>query len=215
MLQCFGPDGSMYNYVILLHLNFLTKAINTKILAFRLLTWWYLVPLVPLRMHHIDSNSLPICWKRCEVVSFIHYWWDSPKIKSFWGRVITHIKRITGYLVPMHPEVIFLNLWVGLDSLAIRKKIIAIQLTTAKALISFNWKSKELPTIAQWCREMWGYFIINKIAAQLSSMVSQYFQPNFLAFLPFLNISLTTMIHICLFQPTITFINFWCNLYYP
>lgn len=68
--------------------------------------------MAPLKLHHIDPQNPPVCWKYCgEVGPYIHCWWNCPIIKSSEESFLPQIKSITEYSVPMLPEVALLNLW--------------------------------------------------------------------------------------------------------
>lgn len=57
--------------------TFLSKTITIKILYFKVLTKWYMIPPT---LKDINPNNNPLYWKQCKW-AHVHCWWNC----SFWG----------------------------------------------------------------------------------------------------------------------------------
>lgn len=62
----------------------------------------------------------------------------------------------------MDPAIILLNLLEDAQIPRIRKDLILILLTAAKATIAQHWKSELPPTLDQWVGKVWDYFTLEK-----------------------------------------------------
>lgn len=88
------------------------------------------------------------------------------KDPKFLEKGLNMIKNIRGYIVPLSPEVILLNLWQNSKIHKMRKYIIAIMLVAAKSLIAQNWKTDTIPLINLLLQKIWNYLAMEKISTK-------------------------------------------------
>lgn len=118
MLQMGGHDGKplyirewardlqlVFSDTQLEHIYWLTHAssVDTKMQesSFKLFTPSYRVPAVLAR---IDPTLSDLCWRDCgQRGSFLHVWWEYPKLHLFWQDVRSQIKSILVIEVPDCP----------------------------------------------------------------------------------------------------------------
>lgn len=73
-----------------------------------------------------------------------------PHLKEFWKEAVDQICEITGYSVPLQPEVIFLSYWPDKAIPNSSKKLIFTLITAAKTAVDLKWKSNFPPKLSLW-----------------------------------------------------------------
>ena len=106
--------------------------------SLKVITRWYLVPE---RLHQCFPSSSPLCFRDCSHRgSFLHVWWECPKIRGFWNRVFHLIRKVTGVPVAQSPHVALLN-FAPAEASKSQKRLIHFMLLGAKLTIAKAWKS--------------------------------------------------------------------------
>lgn len=86
-----------------------TKSINILQLQYKIISHWYTTPT---KLHHINKSFSPPCCRQCgEVGTYLHCWWECPKVNTFWTQIIHQIYLLTGHTLSDKTEDILLNLW--------------------------------------------------------------------------------------------------------
>uniref|UniRef100_A0A8C5MRY5 Reverse transcriptase domain-containing protein n=1 Tax=Leptobrachium leishanense TaxID=445787 RepID=A0A8C5MRY5_9ANUR len=112
--------------------------------SFKMLFRWYTTPVLLCRMGRTTSD---LCWRNCGLQgTFIHLWWDCPRVKEYWGKVGRLLTSI--FHRPVHVDP-----W---DFLLSRPKtgftnpeqsLLRCVLLAARRALASQWLSDVLPTM--------------------------------------------------------------------
>lgn len=120
-------------------------------MAYKFLTRWYRTPA---RLNRIYPTADARCWRGCEQRgTFLHLWWECPRIKEFWDAVAPWIKRLAPRSIECTP-LDFLFYGTTGTIKAYRRSITPHLLNAAKVLIPRFWKQNTCPTLEDWKREV-------------------------------------------------------------
>lgn len=63
----------------------------------KVITQWYLVPI---RLAKFYSSAPPLCFLDCShIVCMLHILWECLKIRSFWNKILSMVRKVTGIQV--------------------------------------------------------------------------------------------------------------------
>uniref|UniRef100_A0A803J671 Reverse transcriptase domain-containing protein n=1 Tax=Xenopus tropicalis TaxID=8364 RepID=A0A803J671_XENTR len=113
--------------------------------SIKLMYRWYMTPAKIYRIFPATSSNK--CWRNCnQTGSFIHIWWECPKISQFWFSIFPILTDLSQINIPISPRLALLNL--DLDCIPWNKKRFIIHvLAVSRLLIARNWKSTLIPTL--------------------------------------------------------------------
>ena len=98
---------------------------------------WYLVPS---RLAAMFPTSSPLCFRNCQAQgTMLHVWWECPRIRGFWNRILCLIRKVTGVPVVKSPHIALLGYDIPRVSKSIQK-LIAFMLIGAKTTLAAAWK---------------------------------------------------------------------------
>lgn len=108
----------------------------------KVLMRWYLVPS---RLATMFSSASPLCFRDCQAQgSMLHIWWECPRLRGFWNKVLARIRKVSGLPVTKSPQVALLN--APIPRIAKHtQKLITLMLLGAKTTITKAWKQ---PTVS-------------------------------------------------------------------
>lgn len=80
---------------------------RTAEMNYKCLVRWYSTPEIISKFKNSTSAE---CWRGCkEVGSMTHLWWDCPKIRDYWKKILQLIKEITKKEVEEDPWVVLFH----------------------------------------------------------------------------------------------------------
>lgn len=126
-----------------------TSTVDTKMQenSYKVLTRWYRVPT---KLTKIYPSLSAACWRECGLRgSFLHIWWECPKLRPFWLDIHTQIKLILDVELPDSPLESLLH-FPTIPLGQYRKSILPHLLNAARRLIPIHWKKPQIPTRAEW-----------------------------------------------------------------
>lgn len=128
------------------HLYHLThiSSVDTKMQenSFKLLTRWYRVPATLAKIYPMASAA---CWRGCGLQgTFLHVWWECPRLWPFWQDVRAQIKVILDIEMQDSPMEFLLHV-PSTPLSRYRKSILLHLLNAARRLIPIHWKSSHVP----------------------------------------------------------------------
>lgn len=133
------------------HLYQLThkSSVDTKMQenSFKLLTRWYRVPTTLVRIYPTASAA---CWRGCGLRgTFLHIWWECPRLWPFWQDIKAQIKVILD--VDLQDSPLEFLLHVPSTPLShYHKSILPHLLNAARRLIPIHWKSAHITGQNDW-----------------------------------------------------------------
>ena len=123
----------------------------------------------PQFLNKIDPSRSPLCIK-CKngVGTYIHCFWECPKISRFWSCVAKELSSILKTKICKDPGLFILGLPPKLGVLdPKRTKLLYKLLCVARKCILFNWIKEKPPSITQWYREIYRVFPMERLSAKL------------------------------------------------
>lgn len=115
--------------------------------CFKLLTRWYKVPTKLAKIYPTASEA---CWRGCGLRgTFLHIWWECPRLRPFWLDVRAQIKAILDVDLPDSPLEFLLHV-PSTPLSQYRKSILPHLLNAARRLIPVHWKSTHIPGRTEW-----------------------------------------------------------------
>uniref|UniRef100_A0A670I9Y7 Reverse transcriptase domain-containing protein n=1 Tax=Podarcis muralis TaxID=64176 RepID=A0A670I9Y7_PODMU len=132
---------------------------------------WHLTPMKLSKMYKVDNK----CW-RCKDAegSFYHMWWECGRVKQFWEKVYTELKKILKYTFIKKPEIFLL----GILRQEIKKedcRLVYYAVTAARVLIAQRWKQQETPTVEEWRSKLSEYAELDKLTGKIRYIKDQVF----------------------------------------
>lgn len=123
--------------------------------------------MTPIKLHRINPSISNLCWRGCgKVGSFVHCWWECPKVQQFWKEVQSQIVLITGHPLTLWLNLFLLSYWsIPLDTLTM--ELIDLGLAAARNIIALHWKSNKAPSISDWFLKLWDFFLQDKISVSI------------------------------------------------
>lgn len=104
----------------------------------KVITRWYMVSS---KIAQIYPSSSPICFQGCKLIgNMVHVWWKCPRIRNFWNKIFTMIRKVTGYPIQQSPHLALLN-FLDISALKNTQCLIFFILTGAKLTIAKAWKA--------------------------------------------------------------------------
>lgn len=133
----------------------------TQECGFKIITRWYRTPTMLHKYFPLISDR---CW-RCnrEEGSMLHVWWSCPLIQSFWKSVHKTIILVTSENLSFDPAQYLLH-FNSLHRKHYLKSLPMFMVNAARHFIPYHWRSKNIPTKAEWFRG------INNIEKKLISI---------------------------------------------
>lgn len=115
--------------------------------SYKVLTRWYRVPS---KLTKIYPSLSAACWRESGLRgSFLHIWWDCPKLRPFWLDIHAQIKLILDVELPDSPLESLLH-FPTIPLGQYRKSILPHLLNAARRLIPIHWKKPQIPTRTEW-----------------------------------------------------------------
>ena len=106
-------------------------------MAYKFMTRWYRTPV---RLNQMYPAADARCWRGCEQRgTFLHLWWECPRIKIFWEAIAPWIEMLTPIPVEFTPLCFLFHGTPG-PLKGYRRSIIPHLLNAAKLLIPKFWK---------------------------------------------------------------------------
>lgn len=126
-----------------------SSSVDTKMQenSYKVLTRWYRVPFKLAKIYPSTSDT---CWRGCGLRgTFLHIWWECPRLRPFWLDVHAQIKSILDVELPDSPLESLLH--VPATPLSqYRKSVLPHLLNAARRLIPIYWKKPQIPTRTEW-----------------------------------------------------------------
>lgn len=103
------------------------------------------------RLHQIQPQLSPLCWKRCgEIATYMNFWWICPSIQHFWAQVTNSVSEIIGLQILLAPEIALLNHWREKSISPLLQELTSMLYVTARLTLAQCWKRPLLPQLKHW-----------------------------------------------------------------
>ena len=146
-------------------------------------------------LNKIDPSRSPLCIKcKTAVGTYMHCFWECPKIARFWSCVTRELSSIMKCTICKDPGQYLL----GLPSTSgvldpTRAKLLNKLLCVARKCILFNWIQEKPPSVTQWYREIYKVLPMERLSAKLKDR-ENYFMKVWQPLIDYLPRDLSTLI---------------------
>lgn len=139
---------------------------------------------MPVKLHKINPAVSNMCWRGCgNQGTFLHCWWECPKVQLFWTDVQSQLALITGRPIALRPDLVLLNYWATpTDTLTI--ELLDLCFSATQHIIALHWKSNTALLIGDWYTKLWDYFLQDKISVSILHSENRPVPKNFQKWLP-------------------------------
>lgn len=140
-----------------------SKNPNHQLIHYNFVFKYYLTPFKRYSMHLIPSPLCTFC-PYGAYGTFLHMFWECPKVYRFWSKVSSTLSEILGTTIPMSPQLFLLNDDSCCDLNSTEKKIWMAGTTAAKKLLALRWQPSHSLSWRKWI-----LFSIDVINLELST----------------------------------------------
>ena len=123
----------------------------------------------PELLNKFDPSRSPLCIKcKTQIGTYMHCFWQCPKIARFWSCVTRELSGIMKTTICKDPGQFLLGLPSKLGVLDPRRaKLLNKLLCLARKCILFNWIQEKPPSVTQWYREIYRVLPMERLTAKL------------------------------------------------
>uniref|UniRef100_A0A670HNW0 Reverse transcriptase domain-containing protein n=1 Tax=Podarcis muralis TaxID=64176 RepID=A0A670HNW0_PODMU len=143
-------------------LNF-TASMAVKENIMKMFYRWYITPVKLSKMYKVCNK----CWKcKDKEGTFHHMWWECSKVKDFWEKIYTELKKILKYTFRKKPEIFLLGI-LGNEIKKKDRKFVYYAVTAARVILAQKWKQQEIPTVDEWRTKVLDYAEMDKLTGKI------------------------------------------------
>lgn len=126
-----------------------------------------------------DTLRSNMCWRGCGTQgTFLHCWWECPKVQLFWMDVRSQLTLIIGRPITLQPDLVLLNYWAA-STAALTMEFLDLCFAAAHHVIALHWKSSAALLTEDWYTKLWDFFLQDKISTSILYLENRPVPKNF------------------------------------
>lgn len=143
-----------------------SKNLAHQLIHYKLVHRYYATPLRRFQMKLVGDPICRIC-SLGKIGTFLHVFWECPKIANFWKYVVSVLSNLLGVVVPLSPDVLLLADGSKLELNMKSEKILLAGLTAAKKTILKGWMETSNAYNAIWLGYFYDVILLEKTTARI------------------------------------------------